>query len=128
MAGKTCENPRLHSSHWVSKPMGQLGHGGVDMGFQCPGVHSTPNDPAFGEVPEAVVHPAHYGGGDNVYEVIKVLDAWDLGFSLGNAIKYIARAGKKDPRKTIEDLEKARFYLDHEITRLKERADGPSAG
>jgi hypothetical protein len=68
---------------------------------------------------EAVNHPAHYGGADNPYEAIKVIDAWRLGFSLGNAVKYIARAGKKDPAKTIEDLEKARFYLDHEIGQLK---------
>lgn len=63
--------------------------------------------------PEAINHPAHYGGADNVYEAIKVIDAWGLGFSLGNAVKYIARAGRKGDR--LEDLEKARFYLDHEI-------------
>ncbi len=68
---------------------------------------------------EAVDHPAHYGGADNVYETIKVVDAWGLDFALGNAVKYISRAGKKDPTKTIEDLEKARFYLNHAIERLK---------
>jgi hypothetical protein len=68
---------------------------------------------------EAVHHPAHYGGADNPYEAIKVIDAWRLGFALGNAVKYIARAGKKDPAKTIEDLEKARFYLDYEIAQRK---------
>jgi len=72
---------------------------------------------------EAVDHPDHYGGEDNVYEAIKVIDAWGLGFSLGNAVKYIARAGRKDASRTVEDLEKARWYLDHEIKRLRAPAD-----
>jgi len=67
---------------------------------------------------EAVNHPQHYGG-DTVYEVIKVIHAWGLGFDLGNAVKYIARAGKKDPAKEIEDLEKAKFYLESRIKELK---------
>lgn len=66
---------------------------------------------------EAVNHPAHYGGAANPYEAIKVIDAWGLGFSLGNAVKYIARAGKKDD--LLQDLRKARWYLDHEIERLE---------
>lgn len=68
---------------------------------------------------ERVNHPAHYGSADDPYEVIKVIRAWNMGFSLGNAIKYIARAGKKDPDKTIEDLRKARWYLDEEIAHLE---------
>jgi hypothetical protein len=68
---------------------------------------------------ESVNHPQHYGGADNVYEAIKVIRAWDLGFSLGNAVKYISRAGKKDPSKHIEDLKKARWYLDEEIANLE---------
>jgi hypothetical protein len=69
--------------------------------------------------PETVDHPAHYGGADNPYEAIKVIEAWGLGFCLGNTVKYIARAGRKDPTATVEDLEKARWYLDHEIARRK---------
>lgn len=61
----------------------------------------------------AVNHPQHYGGADNIYEAIKVIEAWSLGFSLGNAVKYISRAGKKGC--AIEDLRKARWYLDREI-------------
>lgn len=57
-----------------------------------------------------VQHPQHYGGGDNPFEAIKVIEAWGLGFHLGNTLKYISRAGKKDPSKTIEDLEKALWY------------------
>jgi hypothetical protein len=61
-----------------------------------------------------VNHPAHYGGGDNMYEAIKVIEAWELNFNLGNSVKYIARAGKKGSK--IQDLEKARWYLDREIS------------
>jgi len=67
---------------------------------------------------EAVNHPAHYGGADNPYEAIKVIEAWGLGFCLGNTVKYISRAGKKDPVLLIQDLEKARWYLEREIQRL----------
>ena len=63
---------------------------------------------------EAVNHPAHYGGADNPYEAIKVIEAWSLGFCLGNAVKYISRAGKKGD--ALEDLKKARWYLDREIS------------
>lgn len=62
---------------------------------------------------QAVDHPGHYGGAENVYEAIKVIEAWHLGFCLGNTVKYIARAGKKGAR--LEDLKKARWYLDREI-------------
>lgn len=68
-----------------------------------------------------VDHPAHYGGKDNLYEAIKVIDAWALGFSLGNAVKYICRAGKKTS--TLEDLKKAAWYLNHEIERLSSTTD-----
>jgi hypothetical protein len=66
---------------------------------------------------EAVDHPAHYGGGDNPYEAIRVIEAWGLGFCLGNTVKYIARAGKKGG--ALEDLKKARWYLDREIARME---------
>lgn len=65
----------------------------------------------------SVDHPIHYGGGDNPYEAIKVIEAWDLGFNLGNSVKYISRAGKKGD--AIEDLEKAAWYIKREIRNLK---------
>ncbi len=64
-----------------------------------------------------IEHPAHYGG-DTRYEVIKVIEAWELDFHLGNTVKYVARAGKKDARKEIEDLQKAAFYLQRKIDML----------
>ena len=66
---------------------------------------------------ELVNHPQHYGGKDNPYEAIKVIENWNLGFCLGNTIKYISRAGKKDD--TIQELEKALWYLKREIKTLK---------
>ena len=44
----------------------------------------------------SVIHPQHYGGKDNPYEAIKVIEAWGVSFNLGNTLKYISRAGKKD--------------------------------
>lgn len=67
---------------------------------------------------EAVHHPAHYGGKDNPYETIKVIEAWKLDFHLGNAVKYISRAGKKSP-KLLEDLKKAAWYLNRKIQNLE---------
>ncbi len=67
----------------------------------------------------SVDHPAHYGGADNPYEAIKVIEAWGLGFCLGNTVKYIARAGKKGY--LVEDLKKASWYLDREISTLEAR-------
>lgn len=68
---------------------------------------------------ETVDHPDHYGGADNPYEAIRVIEAWDLGFCLGNTVKYISRAGKKDPHAELEDLKKARWYLDRQIARME---------
>jgi hypothetical protein len=59
---------------------------------------------------DKVNHPDHYLK-DTGHEVIEVIAAWKLDFSLGNAIKYIARAGKKYSTTEIEDLEKAKFYI-----------------
>jgi hypothetical protein len=70
---------------------------------------------------EQVNHPQHYGGKNNIYEAIKVIDAWQLGFSLGNTVKYISRAGKKGKDKELEDLRKALWYLQHHIGTLEEK-------
>lgn len=73
---------------------------------------------------DSVNHPAHYGGEDNPYEAIKVIEAWQLDFCTGNAIKYISRAGKKDHTKEVEDLQKAVWYLKRKIKVLNEVLDG----
>ena len=74
---------------------------------------------------EAIDHPEHYGGAENPYEAIKVIEAWQLGFHLGNCVKYLSRAGKKDAAKTIEDLEKAAWYLRREIENRKKLKETP---
>ena len=66
-----------------------------------------------------VNHPDYYGGGLNIYETIEIIDAWKLDFCLGNAVKYISRAGKKSKETEIEDLEKAIWYINHKIHLLK---------
>lgn len=66
--------------------------------------------------PDPINHPAHYGGQDNPYEAIKVIEAWNANFNIGNTLKYIARAGKKD--NSIQDLQKAKWYLEREIQNL----------
>ena len=71
------------------------------------------------EQKEMVNHPSHYGGEDNPYEAIKVIDEWNLGFCLGNTVKYISRAGKKNKEKELEDLEKALWYLQYYINQKK---------
>lgn len=68
---------------------------------------------------EFVNHPEHYGGEDNPYEAIKVIEAWNLDFHLGNTVKYISRAGKKEYM--IQDLEKAKWYLERKIENLKNK-------
>lgn len=68
-------------------------------------------------MPDEVNHPDHYGGEDNPYETIKVIEAWDLDFCLGNAVKYISRAGKKDDE--ITDLKKAEWYIKRRIEQLE---------
>jgi len=68
---------------------------------------------------EMVNNPLHYGGVDNPYEAIKVIEAWDLDFHLGNTVKYISRAGIKNPQKELEDLKKASWYLQRKINNLE---------
>lgn len=64
-----------------------------------------------------VNHTSHYT--DGKIEVIDFIEDKGLNFHRGNAVKYIARAGKKDKFKEIEDLEKAAWYINREIERLK---------
>lgn len=79
-------------------------------------IFSTPNKK------EMVNHPDHYHPG--TYEAINVIEAWDLNFNLGSAIKYISRCGLKPDaelskkEKALEDLRKAAWYVNREIERL----------
>ena len=71
------------------------------------------NDPE-----DLVNHPNHYGGKNNPYEAIKITEAYNLNFHLGNAIKYILRAGKKHNASPTQDLEKAVWYLERHLENL----------
>ena len=68
-----------------------------------------------------VNRPAHYT--DGKIEVIDFIEDKKLGFHLGNAVKYISRAGKKDPTKIVEDLKKAIWYLERFIEKLEEASE-----
>jgi hypothetical protein len=73
------------------------------------------NDSAF---EEKVDHPSHYNAGR--IEVIDFIEDQNLNFHLGNAVKYISRAGKKDPAKFREDLEKAIWYINRELKKNRQ--------
>lgn len=74
------------------------------------------------KVEDVVNHPNHYT--DGKIEVIEFIEDKGLNFHRGNAVKYIARAGKKYKDKEIEDLKKAIWYLKREIKRLNKEAKG----
>lgn len=65
---------------------------------------------------DSVNRPSHYT--DGKIEVIDFIEDKKLNFNTGNAVKYISRAGKKDPAKHKEDLMKAKWYLEREISKL----------
>lgn len=70
---------------------------------------------------DPVNHPSHYVDGN--IEVMDYIEDKQLNFARGNVIKYVSRAGKKDPNKELEDLSKAFWYLNREIERLKKIQD-----
>ena len=68
-------------------------------------------------IDDPITHPSWYCRGG--IETLDFIESKELGFARGNAVKYISRAGYKDPAQEIADLRKARFYIDWEINRLK---------
>jgi hypothetical protein len=79
--------------------------------------HPIPNDP--------VNHPSHYTKGK--IEVADFIADQKLNFDRGNAVKYVCRAGSKDPEKEVQDLEKAIWYINHEIKMLKGECENGTA-
>lgn len=80
---------------------------------------AVPNDPVLVQQHcghDPVENPAHYTFSD--VEPIDVIEAWGLNFHMGCILKYVCRAGRKGDK--VEDLKKARWYLDREIQRLTE--------
>lgn len=82
-----------------------------------PEQYVTENDP--------VNHPSHYTKGK--IEVADFIADQKLNFDRGNAVKYVCRAGSKDPEKEIQDLEKAIWYINHEIKMLKGECENGTA-
>ena len=69
---------------------------------------------------DIINNPSHYCEG-RTYEPIAVIKDWGLNFNLGNTVKYISRAGRKD--NILQDLKKAKFYLDWEIKYLESKGE-----
>jgi hypothetical protein len=76
---------------------------------------------------DQVNHPIHYGGEDNPYEVIKIIEAFNLGFLLGSALKYLIRAGWKEGSDEITDLKKAIWCLNRHLVNAEEEHNETSA-
>ena len=99
---------------------------GIEMWLSAPCANEPKNPPADKHVDlqnvsenvcNNVNHPSHYTSGK--IEVIDFIEDKELGFHLGNAVKYISRAGRKNPDKIVEDLQKAVWYINREIGRLE---------
>lgn len=79
--------------------------------------HGYEEDEMKSKKVDVVNKAPHYTFAGPVYEPINVIEAWDLGFRLANAVKYIARHKHKNG---LEDLKKARWYLDREISKMEQ--------
>lgn len=94
------------------------------FGREVPAEFSIASEPAPHEATEGhdpVNHPSYYCDGG--IETLDYILAKNMDFLLGSVCKYISRAGKKDPAKELEDLKKARFYLDRKIKELENGLD-----
>lgn len=68
-----------------------------------------------------IIEPDYYRGDDKKTDVIDAVKYFDLNFNTGNVLKYIVRAGKKDPSKHLDDLKKAMTYLQREISYVENK-------
>ncbi|MDU5027082.1 MAG: DUF3310 domain-containing protein [Negativicoccus succinicivorans] len=74
---------------------------------------------------DIINHPAHYT--DGKFETIEAIESWRLGYHLGNAVKYISRAGKKSKDTELEDLRKARWYIKRYLDHHQEKVESIGA-
>jgi hypothetical protein len=102
-----------------------LGHGGDHRKMVGGDSVTWRNEPPKTEM---VDHPAHYGGESDPFEHHKVVYGWKLDYYLGNCTKYICRAGRKPGADSIQDLEKAKWYLEQEIALLKRQREESQNG
>lgn len=103
-----------HAEHFTNECLGYYGD------CPCTGRGARPDRGTR----EQLVHPAPYGGADDPYEATRVIEAWGLGYCLGNAVRYIARAGRKPGADAPADLCKAAWYLDLAIVRMERGGRG----
>jgi len=98
------------------------------LGLQLKEEPSCPSAKQQLDKVEAVDHPLHYGGGDDPFEHVKVAEAKGWGYHIGNCTKYLWRMGLKVGANDLEDLKKARWYLDRFIQLLEQRNRGNEPG
>lgn len=91
--------------------------GATKVVVDIPGDYESVETEEFVKPAPDAINPAHYQGFSNGAQVVDITE--HLSFCAGNAIKYLARAGKKDPAKHVEDLEKAAWFVQREIQRVK---------
>lgn len=112
----TCTNGYRMTAHPMGEPYATCDKSEYEYGLEGGAIVIKEREHA--ENSDNVSHPQHYADGwSNGAEVIDLTE--HLSFCAGNVVKYVCRAGRKDPDKYIEDLEKARWYLDREIERIK---------
>ena len=106
-------------AHAIDTPCGWCGKNRCNLAHDEASVKFDESGDPHTVIADVVNHPSHYSSPGG-FEAIKVIEAWELGFCLGNTVKYISRAGKKGgPDKTIEDLKKAARYLARHIDNLE---------
>jgi hypothetical protein len=111
---KYCGNSSPHEPHLWMMPA-------IDSdSYWCPGVEFT----GVGFNILSWNRPEHYGGEENPFEPIKIIEHYDLGFNLGNAVKYILRMGLKKGEPQMKDLKKAYTYIGFEIRRRERKGEG----
>lgn len=106
---------------WHHSFTGYLGYVNNNCPFDGDIVEILPNG-AITDIPKQptdAINPAHYQ--QNGIQTIDAIEAWGLNYNLGNAIKYLSRAGKKEEDKLIEDLKKAIWYIEREIKMLEKK-------
>ena len=120
-------NRRKENASSERERRGNKGSSRDDRNTDQVSVQDTDQDKGRDEIhDDPINHPAHYTYGG--IEVIDFLEACDFPFHLANAVKYISRAGRKDPSKTVEDLSKAVWYINRYIGLLEKRQNEAKEG
>ena len=114
----SCENCKLKVGGWSKELYDNCLDIGISSESDLDRALEIINEIPTVKADDPVNRPSHYT--DGKIEVIDFIEDKKLGFCLGNAVKYISRAGKKDPTKEVEDLQKAKWYVERRIKELQE--------